>query len=162
MNLRCDVFLLFLMLHWTKWLPIMQTQNANTAPRVHTALVVQYHIKMCCLGRAVNKQCGGSRCVRYKSSVQSTWPLFTHKTLGMCHRMMDCCFWKLSIIVQFSSPTSLFTPFVLCLKETVALSKSSSVGCLSSLHFYLIWLIRSACVKDLTVHLLNIKAICWC
>lgn len=30
------------------------------------------------------------------------------------------------------------------------------------LHFYLIWPIRSARVKDLTVHLLNIKAICWC
>ncbi len=51
---------------------------------------------------------------------------------------------------------------VLCLRQTVAFSKSESVGCLSSLHFYLIWTISSARVKDLTVHLLNIKAICWC
>lgn len=50
---------------------------------------------------------------------------------------------------------------VLCLKQTEAFSESESLGCLSSLNFYLVWPVRSARVKDLTVHLLDIKAICW-
>lgn len=42
---------------------------------------------------------------------------------------------------------------VLCLKQTEAFSESESLGCLSSLNFYLVWPVRSARV--------NIKAICW-
>lgn len=73
--------------------------------------------------------------------------------------MVSYC-WKLSRIIGPSN--LLHEDHRRALFEAKCLANEKSAVCLpTSLNFNLIWPIRSARVKDLALHLLDIKAICW-